>query len=48
MFSGANVFSKLDLNQCYKQLQLDEESRYITMFATNLGLYIIILSFILL
>ena len=37
--SGANVFSKLDLNQGYDQLELAEESRYITTFATHLGLY---------
>ena len=36
--SGAKVFSKLDLNQGYNQLELDEESRYITTFATHLGL----------
>ena len=39
MLSGAKVFSKLDLNQGYNQLELDEESRYITTFATHLGLY---------
>ena len=36
--SGASVFSKLDLNQGYNQLELDESSRYITTFATHLGL----------
>ena len=35
ILSGVNVFSKLDLNQ----LELAEESRYITTFATHLGLY---------
>ena len=39
MLTGASVFSKLDLNQGYNQLELDEESRYITTFATHLGLY---------
>lgn len=39
MLSGAKVFSKLDLNQGYNQLELDEDSRYITTFATHLGLY---------
>ena len=39
ILSGANVFSKLDLNQGYNQLELAEESRYITTFATHLGLY---------
>ena len=37
--SGANVFRKLDLSQGYNQLELAEESRYITTFATHLGLY---------
>ena len=39
ILSGANVFSKLDPNQGYNQLELAEESRYITTFATHLGLY---------
>lgn len=39
ILSGASVFSKLDLNQGYNQLELAEESRYITTFATHLGLY---------
>ena len=39
ILSGANVFSKLDLNQGYNQLELAEESRYIITFATHLGLY---------
>lgn len=39
MLSGAKVLSKLDLNQGYNQLKLAEESRYITTFATHLGLY---------
>ncbi|KAL5011216.1 hypothetical protein ScPMuIL_011700 [Solemya velum] len=39
MLSGAKVFSKLDLNQGYNQLELDDDSRYITTFATHLGLY---------
>lgn len=36
--SGASVFSKLDLNQGYNQLELDESSRFITTFTTHLGL----------
>jgi len=36
--NGATVFSKLDLNQGYNQLELDESSRYITTFATHVGL----------
>lgn len=39
MLSGARVFSKLDLNQGYNQLELHEDSRYITTFATHKGLY---------
>ena len=36
--NGAKVFSKLDLNQGYNQLELEPESRYITTFATHVGL----------
>ena len=39
MLSGAKVFSKLDLNNAYNQIELAEESRYITTFATHKGLY---------
>ena len=39
ILSRANVFSKLDVNQGYNQLELAEESRYITTFAIHLGLY---------
>jgi len=39
LLSGAKFFSKLDLNQGYNQLELDEESRFITTFATHRGLY---------
>ena len=34
----ARVFSKLDLNQGYNQLELAPESRYITTFTTHMGL----------
>ncbi|XP_064631700.1 uncharacterized protein K02A2.6-like [Lineus longissimus] len=37
--NGCTVFSKIDLRQGYLQLELDEESRHITTFATHLGLY---------
>lgn len=37
--NGAKVFSKLDLTAGYNQLVLQEESRYITTFATHMGLY---------
>ena len=33
--NGAKYFSKLDLSQVYHQLELDEESRYITTFSTH-------------
>ena len=33
----AKVFSKLDLNQGYNQLELAPESRYLTTFSTHLG-----------
>ena len=36
--NGSMVFSKLDLNQGYNQLELTPESRYITTFSTHLGL----------
>ena len=36
--NGACVFSKLDLNQGYHQIMLDESSRYITSFSTHVGL----------
>ena len=37
--NGATVFSKIDLNQGYHQLELAEESRSITTFATHIGLF---------
>ena len=36
--NGSTMFSKLDLNQGYNQLELTPESRYITTFSTHLGL----------
>ena len=36
--NGARVFTKLDLNQGYNQLELAPDSRYITTFSTHLGL----------
>ena len=37
--NGAKYFSKINLNKGYHQLELAEESRYITTFATHSGLY---------
>ena len=36
--NGATVFSKLDLNSGYHQLELDEESRNMTAFSTHVGI----------
>ena len=33
--NGAQHFSKLDFSQAYRQLELEEESRYITTFSTH-------------
>ncbi|XP_064462264.1 uncharacterized protein K02A2.6-like [Ornithodoros turicata] len=38
ILNGAAYFSKLDLNEGYHQLELNEESRVITTFATHCGL----------
>lgn len=35
--NGVQIFSKLDLNKGYHQLELHEESRYITTFSTHQG-----------
>ncbi|GFN82395.1 hypothetical protein PoB_000890100 [Plakobranchus ocellatus] len=37
--ADAKYFIRIDLNQGYNQLELNEESRYITTFATHRGLY---------
>ena len=37
--NGSCVFSKLDLNWGYHQLELTQESRDITTFVTHCGLY---------
>ena len=37
--NGASVFSKLDLNQGYNQLELEPNSRYITTFSSHVGLW---------
>ena len=37
--NGATVFSKLDLNAGYHQIELDPESRHLTVFSTHDGLF---------
>ena len=37
--NGAKVFSKIDLTSGYHQLELEESSRPITTFSTNVGLF---------
>ncbi|GFR63235.1 transposon Ty3-G Gag-Pol polyprotein [Elysia marginata] len=36
--NGSKFFSRLDLKQAFHQLELSEESRHITTFATHVGL----------
>ena len=36
--NGAKDFSKLNLNQSYNKLELEESSHYITMFTIHMGL----------
>jgi len=38
-FAGAKVFSKIDCNSGFWQIQLDEESSYLTTFTTPFGRY---------
>ncbi|KAJ8038504.1 hypothetical protein HOLleu_15949 [Holothuria leucospilota] len=37
--NGATIFSKLDLNNGYHQIELDKDSRYLTVFSTHAGLF---------
>ena len=37
--NGATVFSTLDLKNGYHQVELDEDSRYLTVFSTHVGLF---------
>lgn len=37
--NGSKYFSKIDLKQAYHQLELAEESRFITTFSTHEGLF---------
>lgn len=39
LLNGATKFSKLDLNQGYNQIEIEESSRYITTFSTHKGLF---------
>lgn len=36
--NGTKIFSKLDMNAGYHQIELEEQSRYITTFTTHVGL----------
>ncbi|GFO17915.1 transposon ty3-i Gag-Pol polyprotein [Plakobranchus ocellatus] len=36
--NGSTVFSRIDLQQAFHQLELNEESRFITTFSTHVGL----------
>ena len=37
--NGSKYFSKIDLKECYHQIDLTESSRYLTAFQTHMGLY---------
>jgi hypothetical protein len=37
--NGGEVFTKLDMNQGFHQIELEEDSREITTFVTHKGLY---------
>ena len=37
--NGASVFSRLDLTEAFHQIELSEDSRYITTFVCHKGLY---------
>ena len=37
--NGSSVFSRLDLSQSFHQIELDEQSRFITTFVCHKGLY---------
>ncbi|GFO23873.1 Zinc knuckle domain containing protein [Plakobranchus ocellatus] len=36
--NGAKFFSRIDLQQAFHQLELDQDSRFITTFSTHIGL----------
>jgi transposase InsO family protein len=37
--NGSTVFSKIDIRSAYHQIELAEESRYVTTFVTHMGLF---------
>ena len=37
--NGASVFSRLDLTEAFHQIEISEQSRYITTFVCHKGLY---------
>ncbi len=37
--NGAQVFSKIDIKDSFHQNELDEESKYITVLSTHIGLF---------
>jgi len=38
-FNGCTIFTKLDLNKGYHQIELDENSRDLTAFTTHKGIF---------
>lgn len=38
-FTSAKFFSRLDIKEAFHQVELDEDSRYITTFITHMGLF---------
>ncbi|XP_062714079.1 uncharacterized protein K02A2.6-like [Aedes albopictus] len=38
-FAGAKYFSRLDIKEAFHQVELDEDSRFITTFITHMGLF---------
>lgn len=39
LFEGATVFSKIDIQDAFYQIELDENSRHLTTFATGIGTF---------
>ena len=38
-FNGHTIFSRVDMNHGYHQIELEDESRDITTFSTHVGLF---------